>query len=82
MSAANLANIVRAVDGTASVIPMPVQGIVLVRLADRSAAVPTARAYQLLHLSGLAGITAQPGTKDWKWQVATTAGALLGDWQG
>ena len=74
-------NIVRAVDGTAKVEPMPLQGVVLVALGDRSAVVPTAKAYQLLHLADLPGITAQPGTKAWKWQVRTTAAALLGDWQ-
>lgn len=77
----SLINITRAVDGTASVIPMPIQGVVLVRLADRSAVVPTARAYQLIHLAGIPGVTAQPGTPAWKYQVRQVASAVLGDWQ-
>lgn len=76
-----IANIVRAVDGTASVIPMPVQGVVLAKIGDRSAVVPTARAYQLIHLAGIAGITARPGSPAWKWQVRQVASAVLGDWQ-
>lgn len=76
------ANIVRAIDGTAQVIPMPVQGIILARLGDRSAVVPTARAYQLIHQAGLPGITEQPGTREWRWQCRQVASALLGDWQG
>ena len=76
-----LANITRAVDGTVSVIPMPMQGVVLARIDDRRAVVPTARAYQLIHLAGIAGVTAQPGTPAWKYQVRQMASAVLGDWQ-
>jgi hypothetical protein len=75
------ANIRRAVDGTAKVIPMPVQGIVLVSLDGRTASVPTARAYQLLHTACLPGITARDGTPAWRWQCRQVASALLGDWQ-
>lgn len=75
------ANIVRAVDGTTKVQPMPVQGVVLVALDGRTANVPTAQAYQLLHLAALPGITARPGTPAWRWQCRQVASALLGDWQ-
>lgn len=79
-----LPHLTRAVDrdGTASVIPMPVQGQVLVHLDDRRAVVPTARAYQLLQAAQVPGITARDGTPRWRWQCRQVASILLGDWQG
>ena len=61
-------------------------GSVTVILGERRRAVPTARAYQLLHMSGLIGnpaaaMASKAAGPVARYQTMATATALLGDWQ-